>query len=84
MTKLLCPHCRRPIGGPARKDIGQFSVRLATLLVDPETGAVHGPCTECGGDVAISATSTLAPAMALAVSSLGPGSSTVTEGRPVN
>lgn len=46
-----CPHCAKSLGGLTRE--GGVRVRLAITLVKAD-GSVHGPCSECGGDVIVS------------------------------
>lgn len=48
---IECPHCRKSIGGNASE--GGFKIRLGILIVDPDSGDVHGPCPFCKGDVKV-------------------------------
>lgn len=58
---VQCPHCCKSLGGPASE--GGLRVRLGIVLVDQDTGRVHGPCPACKGDVTIADTAQLAKAM---------------------
>lgn len=48
---IECPHCRKSIGGTAHE--GGFRVRLGMLIIDPDSGDIHGPCPHCKRDVQV-------------------------------
>ena len=58
---IRCPHCWKSIGGAAAG--GGLRVRLGIVLLDPETGAVSGPCPRCKATIQVSDGGTLAKAM---------------------
>lgn len=49
-NRVRCPTCAKSLGGLTRE--GDIRVRLAITLVKAD-GTVHGPCSECGGDVIV-------------------------------
>ena len=59
---IRCPGCHRSIGGASSE--GGLKVRIGIVLVDPETGRVHGPCQRCGADVVVVTGGTMADDMA--------------------
>jgi len=50
-TTIHCPHCRKSVGGSATE--GGLRVRLGITLVDPASGAIHGPCPFCKADIVV-------------------------------
>ena len=49
---MQCPHCDRSIGTLSKG--GEHRIRgLKIILVDPDTGRVHGPCKMCDGDITL-------------------------------
>lgn len=52
MATIHCPHCAKSIGGSSSE--GGFRVRLGIVLLDPDTGAVSGPCPHCKTTIEVS------------------------------
>lgn len=69
--KVKCPHCAKSIGGPATE--GGFRLRLGIMIVDPDAGTIHGPCTHCKQDVVVAYESTMNKALLHDNRNLKPG-----------
>jgi len=54
---IKCPHCSKSIGGAATE--GGLRLRLGIVLIDPDDGAVHGPCPHCKADVRVAKSAVL-------------------------
>lgn len=58
---INCPHCRKSIGGEATE--GGFRLRLGIVLLDPDTGTIHGPCPMCKSDIVVAESSKLSKSL---------------------
>lgn len=63
VRKIHCPCCDRTLGG-MNKAGTDYKIGVKVVLVDRETGRVHGPCKKCGNDVTIAAGNALGKARA--------------------
>jgi endogenous inhibitor of DNA gyrase (YacG/DUF329 family) len=70
-NKVCCPHCNKSIGGTAKD--GGVRIRLGILLIDEDSGRIHGPCPQCKQDVVVGDNSGLNKCLLRGVKPLVPG-----------